>query len=253
MASYSIDDVLKNANISKRHKGELDILINNKTYYHIINSKISSNRHYSIPINVPRRTLRTEDNTILRVCVADTINHCLCAIGGHDDVSYWGINDTQYSIYAITPNLLIQPSKNLVPDVEFTKEKWLINYDGKHEFYNFNKIGEILGICNYYTKNIHLLDKEEEKKAVSIYGLKLEVESRFNNSTVLRPGYYKITNTQTFKNGSENHNFNGYKTTVKEETGSIEDMVNSYYAVEKIGSYQELLTMLSPDNYHFPF
>lgn len=253
MATYTIEDIWEYANIPKRNRSELELLPSGKSYYHIVNSATSSSKNYSIPINVPRRTLSTEDNTILRVCVADTVNDCLCAIGGHDDVYSWGINDTKYTIYAIDPELIIQPSKKLVADVEFTNEKWLINYDGKHEFFNFYKVGEIIGICSYYTKSPYLLDREEYGKAVSIYGLKVETKLQFKEDISLEPGYYKVTNTQTIKKGNVRSNFSGYAVKVSPETNTLKDDIKSYYAIERIDSYQELLKTLSSDNYNFPF
>lgn len=253
MATYTIEDIWEYANIPKRNRSELELLPGGKSYYHIVNSATSSSKNYSIPINVPRRTLSTEDNTILRVCVADTINDCLCALGGHDDVYCWGIANNKYSIYAIDPELVIQPSKKLVPDVEFTNEKWLVNYDGKHESFNFYKVGEIIGICRYYTESPYLLGSEEESKSVNIYGLKIETKLQFKEDISLEPGYYKVTNSQTIKKGNSERNFNGYTTKVSPETMTLEEEVKSYYAIERIDSYQELLKIVNSDNYNFPF
>lgn len=241
MTVLTIDDISTYAHIPERHKKELEVLSTGKTYYHITESKNAVDKVKHIPINVPRRTLSTEDNTILRICVADTINNCICAIGGHDNIDMWGINGDKYTIYAITPELIIKPSKKLLPDVEYTNEKWLVNYDGKHDYYSFDRVGEIIGICDYYTENQYILDKEIRKRAVSIYGLNVNVKVQFDDVTILNPGYYKITNTQTALNDVKRKNYIGYRTNIKEENGNIEETIKSYYAIEKIGSYQEFV------------
>lgn len=254
MADLTIDDISNYTYISKNNKKELEILSPDKPLYHITTDKVASSKVLTIPVNVPRRTLNTEDNTILRICVADTLNDCICAIGGHDDVYLWGINDDKYSIYAIKPELVLKPSKSLVPDVEHTNEKWLVNYDGKHEEYSFDKVGEIIGICDYYTRNKYLLDKNTHTKAVSIYGLKVDVELQFDSNTLLKPGYYKVTNTQTASNANKSKNYNGYKTSVEKENGTFKDTMKSYYAIEKINSYQEFVNTFSFSSIKkFPF
>lgn len=68
---------------------------------------------------IPKNKMKHEDNKTLRICVSQSINGCLTAIGG------FRIGEFVY-IHECESENVIQPTIEQVEDVCFTGEQWIL-------------------------------------------------------------------------------------------------------------------------------
>ena len=68
---------------------------------------------------IPTNKMKCEDDIIQRICVSQSINGCLTAVGG------FNIGDIIY-IHNCKSNSAIQPHLKQVNDVCFTGEQWIL-------------------------------------------------------------------------------------------------------------------------------
>jgi len=81
-------------------------------------SKNNFDRKTLIP-RIPTNKMKCEDDIIQRICVSQSINGCLTAVG------LFNIGDIIY-IHRCNSNNAIQPSIEQVGDVCFTGEQWIL-------------------------------------------------------------------------------------------------------------------------------
>jgi hypothetical protein len=193
----SLTDIMKNANITKEDSNSLEIIEGGlTTLYHVARGIVKPK--IKIPVNVPRTSLMTENNTILRISVAEDILDCINGARGTSRIDMWELHShTEYGIYKVSTPIYAKPGTKLISDAEETNERWLINYDGEHTFYTFDKIGAINPIAYYYTKN--KLVTEKETKDVYILLLTLDSDAYFNGEPI-KAGNYKVICWQDLDN-----------------------------------------------------
>jgi len=116
--------------------------------YHI--SKDTTIREFTPRFS--KRQMSTEDITISRVVSCPTIYGCILAYSSmHADYTnlITKINDKDstwkggYVIYRLDYEFGLSPSSKLVPDVNYTDEKWLVAYNELTKGYRPTKVGKI--------------------------------------------------------------------------------------------------------------
>jgi len=86
--------------------------------YYYFASKNNFDRETLTP-RIPTNRMKCEDDIIQRICVSQSINGCLTAVG------LFNIGDIIY-IHKCNSNNVIQPSIEQVGDVCFTGEQWIL-------------------------------------------------------------------------------------------------------------------------------
>lgn len=124
---------------SKEETGEL---------YHI--SKDTNIREFTPRFS--KRQMSTEDITISRIVTCPTIYGCILAYSSmHSDYVnlVTKINDKDsmwkggYVVYKLDYEIGLTPSSKLVPDTNYTDEKWLVGYSEATKAYKSVKVGKI--------------------------------------------------------------------------------------------------------------
>lgn len=123
--------------LSKETQKELTVEKAKNYYYHIsTNPKIKK----FIP-RICDRSQEGEDRSIPRICVAENLMDCMFGYIDvfsnllktcEEDGDYFG----GWKIYGFDTPYAIKPSKALLPDVDKTGERWLVNYDSKTAEYD---------------------------------------------------------------------------------------------------------------------
>gem|GEM_PF-2600933 len=106
----------------------------------VINYYFASKQNFDNQILEPRIPLHkynSEDDEIKRICVSQSINGCLTAIG-----SRFSIGEIVY-IHQCESNNVIQPTTDQVADVCFTGEQWIVESVVMHLFMKIVIIGMI--------------------------------------------------------------------------------------------------------------
>lgn len=86
--------------------------------------------------HIPKNRMGKEDSTTNRICVSQSINGCLTAIGGFD------FEDIVY-IHECEVHDAVQPTINQVPDRCYTGENWVTSPIEMHLFKTLKIIGMI--------------------------------------------------------------------------------------------------------------
>lgn len=150
---------------------------------------------------MPRRAASSEDNTIARVTVADTLVGCLIGYAStfHDMMS---TAKPGYYISRIDFDYCIKPNSKLVYDAEKSNEHWLIGYNKKSLKYPTKQIGKLF--ISKMTIIKAYLDKEKYYyPKIESMEILIETDEAFllNKDTVLEPGFYSfVTNGVNFNN-----------------------------------------------------
>lgn len=181
-----------------------------KRYLDIQNSKIRNNvievraedleQPYMLHIDIktpskfipmmPRRAASSEDNTLPRVTVADTLLGCFIAysaiLSDYNNIAVQG----QY-INAIYFDYCLKPNKKLVYDAEETNEHWLVGYNKKTLSYKPIPIGKMF-ITQVNSDRVTIKGK---LTIVFYFTFIIEIEKtiRFSENIKLEPGFYKIS------------------------------------------------------------
>jgi len=149
---------------------------------------------------VSHRTVKKEDRSIPRICVAPHLFGCFVGYSSAYSEFYTDpekkVWHGGYYIYALPFTLAVEPSKKLLPDVANTDERWLVGYDETHR----NIKPTIVGKCFIYALNL-VGAGEARRVDVTIYlefkesdlssGLHLD-ELAFDSEHSLKKGYYRI-------------------------------------------------------------
>ena len=162
---------------------------------HISRDKLEDSNLYPF---ISRRIAKGEDNTIPRV---STSEHLLGCISGYQsmqslssDLSLKTENDKffyrgGFAIHAIDFDYCIKPNSTLLPDVEYTDERWLITYDTNTISYPSKVIGKIF--VDYIVNEP--MGKLDTLQLTYLY---LAIENidklQINRTISLDKGYYKL-------------------------------------------------------------
>lgn len=202
MSSYQIDiDELKDAIrlMSSNVQNNTTIVTPDELgvnfFYHISFGKFKE----FIP-NISRRAGLSEDNTVPRVHVADTLNN---AWNGYASGPYMMSNTKPsenkskgvkaeykggFYIHRIPFRACLKPNKKLVYDADFTKEHWLVTYNELTRVYPATYVGKVVGESVTYIPRTN-------KYPIEISTLVLEVDTtdglRLAKGIHLKKGYYR--------------------------------------------------------------
>lgn len=139
---------------------------------------------------MPRSAGTTEDNTIARVTVADTLLGCI--LGYARIVFDFGQpEEAGYYINKLKFNYCVKPNQKLVYDAEKTNEHWLVGYSSKTLNYQPETIGKM------FVHRVEALKRKVNKDVVP-YITKLEILLQIDESLQIsktekvESGYYKI-------------------------------------------------------------
>lgn len=160
----------------------------NKRLLHIsTNTKIKE----FVPV-VSRRTAKNEDRTVPRVCVAASIMDCingyvsfLVDFMDHSPEEWKG----GYVIYEIPYTVAGSPDKSLVPDVELTKEKWILPFDATHREIEPKKVGKMF-VSNVFIENSS--GNERTWSAVFYVNVSEPTGLWLTETTKLEQGYWRV-------------------------------------------------------------
>lgn len=144
---------------------------------------------------MPRRAAPSEDNTIPRVTVADTIIGCIMGYANSVYDFYDTKDEAGYYISKIKFNYCLQPNNKLVYDAEKTGEHWLIGYNKESLSYKTEQIGKIflnkIITTKRNVKNGKPQDKYPHLDELIIY-IELQEKIKLNYNEYLDKGYYRL-------------------------------------------------------------
>ncbi len=154
-----------------------------------------------IPVVSPR-TVKKEDRSIPRVCTAPHLFGCFVGYSAaHSDFNAerspaW---KGGYYIYALPATLAIEPSKKILPDVDYTNERWLVGYNEEHRCIKPTIVGKCFlhSITTVGLNDGHVTDYTlyaDIKGGIVGKDLALDIVP-FNGDIALTKGYYRITIT----------------------------------------------------------
>lgn len=171
--------------------GDLGVDMHNRTLYHI-------SPNPSIPFFVPReiqRTMPGEDETVKRVCTGITVIDCLRGYGVAlrdflDSKAHCAGNDEWlggYTIYALSVEGSLRPSKIVCPMAEWSEERWLVNHREEDQRYP----ARVIGKC--FIDELRVL-KDDYSKVIESR-LLIQVDSpvmKFSPFFYLKRGFYRM-------------------------------------------------------------
>lgn len=140
---------------------------------------------------MPRRAGRSEDNTVPRVTLADTLIGCIV---GYTNVEYdfYASDIDGYVISAIDFEVALKPNDRLVYDASYTNEHWLVGYNSENLSFKPREVGKFF-MTETTVKKVYV-DGKPRTKTVS---LELYVEIKeailLTEKKEMRPGYYRVT------------------------------------------------------------
>ncbi len=147
---------------------------------------------------ISRRIAKGEDNTIPRI---STSEHLLVCISGYQSMQYLSSdlslntkNDKffyrgGFAIHALEFDYCIKPNVKLLPDVDYTDERWLLTYNTDTVSYPSNVVGKIF--VDYVVN-----EPMGELDTLQFTYLYLAIENidklQINRTISLDKGYYKL-------------------------------------------------------------
>lgn len=158
---------------------------------------------YFMPM-MPRNAAMSEDNTLARVTVADSITGCILAYARLvTDLIYRPQSGYQngYQINSLEFDYALKPNSSLVYDADDTDEYWLVGYNKKNLKFKPKQIGkmfpsEFRSIPNPRKRNNH-------EYITVLMELSHKGDIKFNRKQKLKAGYYKIDIDATRMNDSK--------------------------------------------------
>lgn len=140
---------------------------------------------------MPRRAADSEDNTMPRVTVADTLMGCIIAYG-----SFWSdfyYDDVQgYIISAIDFESALKPTDKLVYDASSTNEHWLVGYNTKNLSFKPRSVGKLFAtdikVARFYKDG-----KLQVGDQSLIFYIELEETILLAKKRKVEPGYYRVS------------------------------------------------------------
>lgn len=180
--------------ISKQQEhavNELEVDTHHRTLYHI-------SPNPNIPVFVPReiqRTMDGEDESVKRVCTGITIIDCLRGYGVAlrdfmDSKAHCAGKDEWlggYTIYALSVEGSLRPTKVVCPMAEWSEERWLVNVDTEDQRYP----SRVVGKC--FIDELRVI-KDDYSKAIETRVL-IQVDSpsiKFSPFFNLKRGFYRM-------------------------------------------------------------
>lgn len=143
---------------------------------------------------MPRRAAMSEDNTIPRVTVADTLLGCIVGYASffYNMMDYSKLEG--YVIHKLPFNHCIRPNEKLVYDAEASNEHWLIGYNKQSLKYPTEVIGKMFLSEILLTREP---DKHSEKPTTNIKRatayFEIDEPILVAKDTVAEAGYYELT------------------------------------------------------------
>ena len=165
-----------------------------------------------IPEFIPRLSARqhhSEDTTIARVCVCNSLMGCIAGYASfyHDfDVGTtdgkWLLNGIHFKggmyIHRMPYEYLVVPGNSLAGDSSISGEKWLVPYDEAHASWPSELIGKVF-IDSFVSRRF------DNASVVNIYTIYMEIAEgvtmKLTPTRTLSAGYWKLTQTVRCING----------------------------------------------------
>lgn len=237
-AKLYYDEMASYVNIQHNHvKENINIQVVSKKFPYMLHISTNKNIKTFIP-RIGERQASSEDRTIPRLCVADTLLGTMIGYAAMLNDFRFHANSIKkkksifkggYYIYKIPYEACLVPNNKLVYDASASGERWLVNYKKSTSEYKGELIGKI------FIKKIEELMVNNKTEISCIMFLEITQPLYFTSDTLLNIGYYKIS-------------------------GVIPDMMKSYkknyYKIEQI-NYEEYakikklsVSLLNYDNYH---
>lgn len=142
---------------------------------------------------MPRRAANSEDNTVPRITVSDTLLGCIIGYSGLDYDFHTSAKNGCF-INALEFEYAVKPTVKLVYDADITNEHWLITYNKNTVTYKPKTIGKM-----FITKLTYEREGSGESKPPNLNKLAeiaLEIEDdisiRIHGDVTVSKGYYKF-------------------------------------------------------------
>ena len=144
---------------------------------------------------MPRSAAPTEDNTVPRITVADTLIGCVLAYSRSLTDFFDREHYAGYIISKLKFNYCIKPTNKLVFDAEKTGEHWFIGYNKNSLIYKPETIGKIfLHEAKVVKKSIPNVNENKLFPVIEelVCYIELEESIKLNDHEVIDKGYYKL-------------------------------------------------------------
>lgn len=155
---------------------------------------------------MPRSAATSEDNTVPRITVADTLIGCVMGYARTLN-DFFSDYNAGYIISILNFEYCLKPNNKLVFDAEITGEHWLIGYNKQTLSYKPKPIGKIfLHSCLSVKRRIEQKNKEYHIPFIDELTLYFEIDQAIylNPDKLLDKGYYKYI---LFDDFLYNHNY----------------------------------------------
>lgn len=169
----------------------------NQSFFLHIDNKIINN---FIPM-LSRRAALTEDNTVPRITVSDSLFGCIM---GHSGTEHNFHKDPEQGFYInkIDFNYALKPNNKLVYDALETNEHWLITYNKRTIKYKAEVIGKMFIQDILYVRNGN---KKSITDSITTFMIEIseDIDIVFKPGYRMKKGFYKlklnITNWEDFE------------------------------------------------------
>lgn len=160
---------------------------------------------------MPEKALGGEDRTVPRISTSTTVMDCLRGFGVfHSDITgdkSYNKKDpfrNGYVISKIDFDCCVVPSKELLPDVEGTKEHWVVGYNEDHVSIKQDTIGKVIFV-EMVTKGRS--DTKDFNPVEIIWHIEVTNDDGIylTDKILLSKGYYRFITTQKFKDSEVVH------------------------------------------------
>lgn len=188
-------------------------------YPYMLHGSINDSIEVFTPRLAERYAKGSEDRTVERVHVAETLVGCIMAM---DELSYYlqyNIDEEEaevfkggWYIYAIPYQYALKPNVNLVYDAGRSNEVWLVPYSKETKEYKSEIIAKVFLESMSYAnlgmdENKNTLRKYITTYIAEVMSKSIKIDQSSNKQ--YPKGYYKVEITRTTENGHHvNHSFN---------------------------------------------
>lgn len=151
---------------------------------------------YLVP-NVSKFADPSEDNTVLRIHTSNNLIGCIIGYARLYRDAMKQIKrkefENKYYIYKVPFKFALEPNKNLVYDVEYSKEKWLITYNKETMHYPIVDSG-------YFIINNFNLELNRNNYGDVTYNILVNIKNPINvdDDLKLNEGYYMLDLEENF-------------------------------------------------------
>lgn len=178
---------------SNRVKDNVEIVTANELgqnyFLHVSPDKMDRKKY--IP-QISKRQADSEDRTIPRITVADTILGCLCGYASFfSDILFYdpGVEDCKQGLYIheIEFDKCLKPNSKLVYDAKQSNEHWLVTYDKDTVEYKGKTIGKV------FASSITIVVGQKDNTLASLYIEVIKEEGiKFSKNIFLTKGYWIV-------------------------------------------------------------